>query len=84
MLQSLGLGGGGGTPLFGEVGSGSDWSRVGVLWVGVESGMAGREERSPTVTAHAVALVGEASCSGGAVEWGLGVKGRGREGSRWL
>ena len=47
-------------------------SGVGVLWVRVESGMAGREEWSPTVIAHAVALVGEAGCSGGAVEWSLG------------
>ena len=41
------------------------------MWVWVESGMAGREERSPTVTVHAVALVREAGCGGGAVEWGL-------------
>ena len=53
-------------------GWGSDWSGVGVLWVRVESGMAVREEWSPTVIAHAVALVGEAGCSGGAVEWSLG------------
>ena len=51
-----------------------------MLWVRVESGMAGREERSPTVTAHAVTLVREAGCGGGVVEWGLG-GGRGKEGS---
>ena len=28
-----------------------------MLWVRVESGMAGREERSPTVTAHVVTPV---------------------------
>ena len=45
---------------------------MGVLCVRVELGMAGREEWSPMVIAHAVALVGEAGCSGGAVEWSLG------------
>ena len=42
------------------------------MWVQMESGMAGREERSPMVTAHAVALVGEAGCTRVVVEWGLG------------
>ena len=41
------------------------------MWVQTESGMAGREERSPMVTAHAVALVGEAGCTRVVVEWGL-------------
>ena len=49
----------------------SGWSGGGVLWVQTESGMAGREERSPMVTAHAVALVGEAGCTRVVVEWGL-------------
>ena len=57
---------------------------MGVLWVWVESGMAGREERSPTVTAHVVALVREAGCGEGAMERGLWGRPGKRRLPRWL
>ena len=55
-----------------------------MLWVRVESGMAGREERSPTVTAHVVALVREAGCGEGAMERGLWGRPGKRRLPRWL